>query len=255
MALEAGQIFSQINPMLTKLAGMLYLIGQILLMTLGVVYFISLFRFNVKVEVMEYVKGKRAVIRIQRATEVFDKKNNKPLLMFWSPFIFWGKKINIPSAECIFPLKSTTAKKMYKFVLKDGIYHPVQNYILGKNPISVTEVDGKIIQLTPQEVEQIEKDGSRIITNIYSGIEVNRDFDVEEAIANKLERDAVKYKNKKPVELVAMYGLMAIVIISSAVIIVYSLKRVGDLFVTLQTLSGPIEHAVQSAVTQKLGPG
>ena len=48
MALEAGNIYGQFTPLLTKAAGMLYLVGQIALMTLGVVYFIALFRYNVK---------------------------------------------------------------------------------------------------------------------------------------------------------------------------------------------------------------
>lgn len=235
MALEAGQILSQISPTITKIGGTLYTIGQLLLWVFGFAYVIMMFRYNVKVEIMEYIKGRRAVIRQTRAVEIFDKKNNKPLLRLWDFTIFWGKLINTPESECIFPYKSILAKKMYKFVLKDGIYHPVPNYIVGK-----------AIKIINQETNQIEE--------IYGGIETSRNFDVEEAIANKLERDAVKYKNKKPVEMVALYGVLAITIIGSIVIIVYSLKRVGDLFVTLQQLKEPIQNAVTAGIQQKLNP-
>lgn len=235
MEITADSILGSFGPALTKIAGGAWLLGKIALWVVGIVYVVMLFTYNVKVEIMDYTKGKRAVIRIVRAKEVKNRKTNTVYLKLFDITIIGGTKINLPESECIFAYKSMLVKKMYKFVHKDGIYHPVINYVVGKN----------IKYQTPEGT----------IEEVYGGIETSRDFDIEEAIANKLERDANAFRNKKPIEIVAMYGLMAIVLIGSLVIIVYSLKRVGDLFVTLQALSGPIKEGVQAGIAQQLGPG
>ncbi len=235
MALRADELLGNIAPYLNIFTGYLYLIGEILGVLIGIAYIISLFMYNVKIEIYEYTKGQRAVIRQVRAREVYDKKSNTVILKIFDLTIVRGKTINIPESDCIFNYKSYLYKKMYKFVLKDGIYYPVQNYIIG-SIMQVRQEDGSLIGIT-------------------SGIEISRDFDAEESILNGLERKATMYRNKKPVELVAMYGLMIICILSATVIIVYSLKRVGDLFETLQQLKEPIKAAVQSGISQKLGPG
>lgn len=235
----ADSLLATIKPYISLIAGYVYLVGQFLLTILGIVYVIGLFTYNVKVVIHEYTKGGKTVVRNTRAREIHDKKNDNPQLKLFDFSLFMGKKINLPPSECIFPYKSFFAKKIYYFVLKDGSYIPIQNLVIGKK-YQLKDKEGKI-----QEVYSTEG----------TGLETSRDYDTEQAILNNLHEAAIKYRNKKPVEIVAMYGLMCIVIIGSIVIIVYSLKQVGNLFDALNSLGKPIEEGVKSAVQQRLGPG
>lgn len=247
MAVNAESIMATISPYIKLIIGYLWLIGKFLLVITGIIYVIMLFTYNVKVVIHEQIKGGRTVIRSTRAKETRDKETNKVQLQLFDLTLFLGKRIDGPPSECIFSYKSFFAKKIYYFVYKDGIYYPIQNLILGREYVQ-KDINGKIVMdenKQPKKTYSIEG----------TGLEVTRDYNSEQAILGLLQSSAVKYRNKKPIEMVAMYGLMIIVIVGSIVVIVYSLKQVGNLFNTLQSLSGPIEKGVNAALSQKIGPG
>lgn len=238
MALTPDQITLMAKPIINQIIGYGYIAIQIGAVFLVLFYITMILMFNVQVITCEYTKGGRTIIKFRKAREIKNKKTGIPNLQFRHFSLFFGDRINSAPNECSYPLKSYFAKKCFMFILKDGVYYPVNNMVLGKK-------------------YKIEREGG-IIEEIYStedtGLEISRDFDSEQSIINKLQECAINYRNKKPIEIVAMYGLMVIVIISASVIIVYSLKRVGDLFETLQVLSGPIQSAVENSLSQRLGP-
>lgn len=240
MAVTADQIVPAILPYGKLVLGYLFLFIEIFGVMMGIGYVIMLFTFNVKVVVHEYTKGGRTIIRTTKARESKNSKTGIPELHFMHPTIFFGKKINAPPNDCAFPYKGFMAKKAYCLILKDGMYYPVSNYIMGR-----------VKEQYNEETKQTE----RLYSTEGTGLEVSRNYDHEQAIINKLHNSALQFRNKKPVELVAMYGIVVISILVAGVIMVYSLKKIGDLFTTLQTLREPIQNAVEGAISQKLGPG
>lgn len=231
------ELMLQFAPVFKQLVGMSYIILSLIFGAGVIIYMISFLRFNVAIQVFERTKDGRTIIKFTKGVEVKDKKSGIVYLMFKSPTLFFGKKITCPPSNCIFPYKSIMAKKLYALVYSDGQYLPVPNFIAGKKNI-VTDEGGN-------QIEGYSWEGT--------GLEIARDFDFEQSIINTMAIKADKYKNQKPIEIIAMYALMIIVIISAATIIIYSLKRVGDLFETMNIMTKAYEAGVQAAVTQNIG--
>ncbi len=87
-----------------------------------------------------------------------------------------------------------------------------------------------------------------------SGLEVNRDFNSEQAIQNMLKEKAISYRNRKPTEIIASYALMIITIVISGVLMFFALKQFGGLSDAIRSLQQPLEDGIVQAAQNVLGP-
>ena len=120
------------------------------------------------------------------------------------------------------------------------MYYPIQNFVLG----AMQEVIDK-------------KTGEKkfIYTVEGSGLEVNRDYDSEQAIQNTLIEKATVYRNRKPTEIIASFALMIITIVVSGVVMWFAWKQFGNIAVAISDLREPLREGLVGAAQGILGPG
>ncbi len=218
-------------------------IGQILYLVviLGALgYGIMLWKFDIKVNVRDASEGRRTISWSTRAIRIKDKKTGAPKLKFFGTMGFRGEIINEPPAECLVAHRSRVTTKMYDFVRKDGLYYPVQNYVLGMKR-----------EYTDKETG--EKKFTYAIEG--SGLEVNRDYDAEQAIQNTLIEKATAYRNKKPTEIIASMAIVIIAMIVSGVIMYFAWKQFGNMAGAIASLRDPLREGIIGAAQNIIGPG
>lgn len=207
-----------------------------LIVIIAVLYwFYTLWTFDTKILISEIGKKGRVINSQTRAKEFIDKKTKIPKLRLFGKLGFMGEVIELPPSECIIPYKSRLTNKMYMYVKKDGLYWPIQNLVLGKRQT----IDNK-----------------EIFTLDGSGLEVSRDYNSEDAILNRLENAAHKYRNKDQRNQIYLgYGIMIMGMIIAGIIMIYTINKIGGLEAAIQALREPIKEAVSGALQQKIGPG
>lgn len=237
----AGEILPSIAPYFTGFMDVAWIYIQLGLW-LGVIGYIVfiVYMFNIKLNIREFSKGGRLIVRTTRAKKIIDKRTGAPKLKMIGIFGFNGIIINEPPADCLVPYRSKLTNKLYDFVLKDGNYHPVSNFCLGRKH----EVVDK-------------KTGERTI--VYSlegsGLEVSRDYDSEQAIQNILIEKATTYRNRKPTEIVAGIAAVIVCVVVSGVIMYFAWKEFGNMAGAIASLREPLKQGIQGAAQSIVGPG
>ena len=109
------------------------------------------------------------------------------------------------------------------------------------------------------EAKKIIKQGEEEVAVVYSiegsGLEVTRDFDAEQSTLNNLINAADKYKNRKPIEIAAMYGLMIIICVGAFVVLIYSFYKSGQVIEAVNRGWDLFPEIAKLVSEQKLGPG
>lgn len=232
--------FAIVQPYLGTTLDVVWQIIQLIGILILIAYGFMLYMFDIKVNVREYSKGGRTITYTTRARTIKDKKSGIPKLKFFGKFGFFGDEIHQPPAECLVAHRSRITTKMYDFVKKDGIYYPVENLVLGSITIVKDEKTGKDVQVYSLE---------------GSGLEINRDFNAEQSIQNKLIEEANQYRNKKPTEIIASFALMIITIITSGVIMWFAWKQFGNMAGAIASLREPLKEGIVQAAQGIIGPG
>ena len=208
---------------------------------LGVIAWLYLiWRFDTKLNIREYSKGGRVINRTSRAREIKEKNTGAPKLKLFGLMGFKGEIIPKPPAECLISNESRVTRKLYDFIKKDGLYYPVKNIVLGVKHQVPNKETGEM-----QEVYSIEG----------SGLEIDRNFDSEQAIQNKLIEEAVQFRNRKPAEIIASYALMIITIIVSGVVMWFAWKQFGNMAGAIASLREPLKEGILGAAQNIIGPG
>lgn len=216
--------------MFIQVIGLLALIG----------YGYMLYKYDTKINVREYSKGGRTITYTTRAVKIRDKKTGAPKLRFFGMMGFKGDVINEPPAECLVAHRSRITNKMYDFVKKDGLYYPVNNLVLGVKHTVIDEKSGK---------------NQTIYSMEGSGLEINRDYDAEQAIQNTLIDKATAYRNKKPTEIIASFAMMIITIITCGVVMWFAWKQFGNMAGAIASLREPLREGIIGAAQNIIGPG
>jgi|TARA_Y100000034_G_scaffold136810_1_gene215982 DNA-binding protein len=228
------------GPAVTQAIDVIVQFIQLGLLLALIGYGYILWKFDTRVNVREYSKGGRIITFTTRAVRIKDKNTGSPKLRFFGMMGFKGEIINEPPAECLVAHKSRITTKMYDFVRKDGIYFPIQNFVLGIKREVKNEDTGNI---------------EEIYTIKGSGLEVSRDYDAEQAIQNTLIEKATVYRNRKPTEIIASYALMIITIIVSGVVMWFAWKQFGNMAGAIASLNEPLRQGIVGAAQNILGPG
>ena len=213
-----------------RLIGILAVIG----------YGILIYKFDIKINVREYSKGGRIINYSTRAIRMRDKRTGAPKIRLFGRMGFGGDKINEPPAECLIANRSKITYKMYDLIKKDGLYYPVNNFVLGVKVQYKDEKTGEI---------------KETYTTEGSGLEVNRDYDAEQAIQNTLIEKATSYRNRKPTGVIASFALMIITIIVAGIITAYLVKQIGALAPAIASLREPLKEGIMGAAQGIIGPG
>jgi len=229
-----------------KLGALLALLG----------YGVMLWRYDTRVNIREYSKGGRVITWSTRAREIKERRTGAPKLKLFGFFGFKGEVLSKPPAECLVAHKSRITTKMYDFVKKDGLYYPVQNFVLGVMREVEQEILKEVKNKKTKKIELIKvKEKSMMYTIEGSGLEINRDFDSEQSIQNKLIEEAVQFRNRKPTEIIASFALMIITIIVSGVIMWFAWKQFGNMAGAIASLGEPLRQGIVGAAQGILGPG
>lgn len=238
-ALTWDYITTVAKPVVEQFMGIIGMVLQLLLLLAIIAYGYMLYMFDVKVNVRELSKGGRTITYTTRAKKIRDKKTGAPKLKFFGRFGFGGDEINEPPSSCLVAHRSRITNKMYDFVKKDGNYYPVENFVLG--------VEHKVVG----------EDGLEhtIYSTKGSGLEVNRDYDAEQAIQNTLIEKASAYRNKKPTEIIASYALMIITIITCGIVMWFAWKQFGNMAGAIASLQEPMKQGIMGAAQSIIGPG
>ena len=228
------------GPVVTQMLDVVFQFVQLGLL-LGIIgYGATLFRFDTKVNIRELAKGGRTIVSTTRAASIKDKRTGAPKLRLFGFLGFKGEIISMPPAECLVPSRGRLTTKMYDFVKKDGLHYPIQNFVLGML----------------HEVEDEKTKEKKLMYSIQgSGLEVNRDFDSEQAIQNKLIEEASQFRNKKPTEIIASFALMIITIIVSGVVMWFAWKQFGNMAGAIASLKEPLRQGIVESAQSILGPG
>jgi len=240
MAIGPDDIIPTIMPYVDVLFSTIWIVLRLVLILAGIAYAIFLFKYDVRIEIRDQAKGYRTIGRTVRARRYMDKKTGTPMLQLFHPLIFRGEKINEPPSECLIPCRSRMTPKMYSFVRKNGLFYPIDNYILGVEHKVVNEETGE---------------NNTVYSIEGSGLEVNRDYNAEQAIQNTLIEKATTYRNKKPTEIIASYALMIITIITCGVVMWYAWKTFGNIAYAISELKEPLESGIMQAAQNIIGPG
>jgi len=260
---DMSQFSGNIAPLLKGTLGLLWQIVQLLLFLGALVYIWFYMSFNQRILERKYTKGGRVIATIKRAKKVFDKKLGHPQLQYFGILGFAGKKINEPPADCITPFSSMFGNTtLYDFIIKEGIFYPVANAVLGRKYIvdsnAGLQQDDIFMAWAAENGIQVNSVGNPT-TTVYSiegsGLEVSRDFDAEQSTLNNLINAADKYKNRKPVEIAAMYGLMIIISVGSFITLIYVFYKVGSITDAINKGWEMFGEIGGKAVEQRLGPG
>ncbi len=233
-----------------------------ILILIGLYYLYVIYSFNRKIMIREYTKGGRTITRMVRGKKVFDTVLGTPQIQFFGTLGFKGRKIPEPPGDCIFPYKSRMGNTiMYDFLLKDGIYFPISNAILGRRYVMAGEEAHKdtalmdFIKEKGFEVYRAGKEDNVVYSIEGTGLELSRDFEAEQSTLNNLINAAEKYKNRKPIEIAAMYGLMIIIVIGGFVTIGYALYKTGQISEAVNEGWQIFGEWADLARANKLGPG
>ena len=229
---SAGPAVSQVLDVIWQFLQLFFVLGLI-------AYGFMLWRYDTKVNIRELSKGGRIILSTTRAVVIKEKKTGAPKLKFFGIMGFRGEVISQPPAECLVPCKSRLTAKTYDFVKKDGLYYPIQNFVLGMI----------------REVEDENGERRQVYTIQGSGLEVNRDFDSEQAIQNKLIEEATQFRNRKPTEIIASFALMIITIIVSGIIMWFAWKQFGNMAGAIASLREPLKEGIIGAAQGIIGPG
>ena len=240
MVAVIDSFIAQATPFLAQTFDLVWMIARLvgILALLG--YGVVLYRYNIKLNIRDYAKGGRVINHSTRAIRAKDKKTGAPMLKTIGMFGFKGETINEPPAECLIANKGGITNMMYDFVRKNGLYFPVQNFVLGTK-------------------KQYKEEGSNEVKEMYSiegsGLEISRDYDAEQAIQNTLIEKATSYRNKKPTEIIASYALMIITIIGSFIMMWYAWNQFGNIAQAITSLNEPLKQGLAGAVSGIVGPG
>jgi hypothetical protein len=148
---------------------------------------------------------------------------------------FGGPVVNQPPSDCAFPIKGKLGNTtLYNFVKSDGIYYPVANTVLGK---------------------RVEKDGKMFYSIEGSGLEISRDFEAEKGTLNNLVLAGDKYRNRKPIEIAAMYGLMIIIVAGSFIVLGYAFYQTGKIQTAIFAMAEAAKEIGNTVASNQLGPG
>ena len=240
MAITPDSIIPTIGPYLIEILDVVWMFVQLLLLLALIGYGFMLYMYNIKINIRDYSKGGRLIVRTTRAKKVKERGTGNPKLQLFGIMGFKGERINEPPAECLVPYRSRVTNKLYDFVKKDNNYYPVQNFVLGIEHEVVDEKTGekKIVYSTEG-----------------SGLEVSRDYDAEQAMQNILIEKATVYRNRKPTEIVASYALMIITVVVSGVIMYFAWKQFGNMAGAIASLREPLKEGIAGAAQSIIGPG
>lgn len=230
---EIGDMIGQYTGPVFSTVGF---IVQVLIVVAVLYWFYVMWKFDTKLLIEEMGKRGRALSYETRAREFIDKKTKLPKLRMFGILGFWGETIAKPPAECITPYKSRLTNRFYKFVKKDGLYYPIENFILGR---------------------RYKDDNGKDIYSIQgSGLEISRDYNAEDAIMNRMETAAHKYRNKDSRNQMYLgYGLMIVSFIVAGVIMAYTINKIGGLNTAIESLGPHLKQAAEGALASKIGPG
>ena len=240
MVAIVDQFVAGATPYIGQVFDLVWMIAQLIGLLIVIGYGILLYMYDTKVNVREYSKGGRTITYSTRAMKIRDKKTGAPRLRFFGKMGFMGEVINEPPAECLVAHRSRITTKMYDFVRKDGLYYPVQNFVLGVMQNVINEKTGE---------------SNTIYSLEGSGLEVNRDYDAEQAIQNTLIDKATTYRNRKPTEIIASYALMIITIITCGVVMWFAWKQFGNMAGAIASLGPPLREGIVGAAQGLIGPG
>ncbi len=244
------------TPYVVQIMDLVWLIIQLVLLLAVIGYGALLLRYDTKVNVREYSKGGRMITYTTRARRFRDKKTGAPKLKFFGTMGLFGEIINEPPAECLIAFKSRVTHKMYDFIKKDGLYYPVNNFVLGIKKEVIQEVEREFIHPeTKKKFVQTVKERAIIYTIEGSGLEVNRDYNIEQELQNTLIEKATTYRNRKPTEIIASYALMIITIVVSGVVMWYAWKTFGNVAGAIASLREPLREGIIGAAQGIIGPG
>ncbi len=231
---------AQATPILGQTFDFIWMIGQLVGILLLLGYGFVLWKYNIKLNIREYSKGGRVINYSTRAVNIKDKRTGAPKLKTFGTMGFRGEIINEPPAECLIANRSRITNKMYDFVKKDGLYYPILNFVLGTKKQFKNEETGET-----KEIYSIEG----------SGLEINRDYDAEQSIQNKLIEEAIQFRNRKSTEIVAVYALMIITVIGSFIMMWYAWNQFGNIAQAITSLNAPLEKGLAGAISGIVGPG
>ncbi len=239
MVAIVDQFIANAGPYFDQMFIVVWMFLKIGLLLAALGYGFVLWRFDTKINIREMSKGGRVITQSTRAVRFRDKNTGAPKLRFFGMMGFRGDVINEPPAECLVAHRSRLTPRMYDLVKKDGLYHPIQNFVLG----TLHEVKGDDGQI------------KMVYSTSGSGIEVNRDYDAEQAIQNTLIEKAMVYRNRKPTEIIASFALMIITIIVSGVIMWFAWKQFGNMAGAIASLNEPLKSGIVQAAQGIIGPG
>jgi len=219
-------------------------------------YGYMLYTYDTKVNIRDYAKGGRVITIGTRAKRFKDKKTGAPKLKLFGKFGFAGEVISEPPAECLVPYRSKLTNKMYDFVRKDGLYFPIKNFVVGALREVEQDVEKEVYNKKKKKTEKvIVKEVVEVYTLEGSGLEIDRNFDSEQAVQNKLIEEAIQFRNKKPTEVIASFVLMIITIIVSGVVMWFAWKQFGNMAGAIASLREPIKEGILGAAQGLIGPG
>ena len=244
------------GPAASQIVDVIIQFVQLGLLLLIIGYGIILWRYDTRVNVREYSKGGRVINWTTKARETKEKKTGAPKLLFFGFMGFRGETISKPPAECLVAHKSRVTTKMYDFIKKDGLYYPVKNFVLGTLHQVEQDVEEKFFNKeTGKNETRIVKQTQEVYSIQGSGLEVDRNFDAEQSIQNKLIEEATQFRNRKPTEIIASYALMIITIIVSGVVMWFAWKQFGNMAEAIAGLREPLRQGIVGAAQNIIGPG
>ncbi len=260
---DLDQMFASAGPAAGEILSLIWNIIKLLLFVgfLGYLWYYT--TFNVRLLERKYTKGGRVTVTIKKAKKVFEKNLMHPQLKTFGTLGFGGKRVNEPPADCVFPFQASFGNTtMYDFIIKEGVYYPVSNTVLGRKYIvesgdNELQKDDKFMLWAKENGLQVTTIGNpeNVVYSIQgSGLEVSRDFEAEQATLNNLINAADKYKNRKPIEIAAMYGLMIIIVVGAFITLIYAFYKSGQIIEAVNKgweIFGEIGGEVAK---QKLGP-
>lgn len=225
-----------------------------ILLVLG--YVVMLYMYDTKINIRDYAKGGRIITIGTRAMRIKDKKTGAPKLRLFGKMGFFGEVISEPPAECLVPYRSRITHKMYDFIRKDGLYFPIRNFVLGSLQEMEKDVEKEVYdKKTKKKKTVIVKEIVEVYSIQGSGLEIDRNFDSEQAVQNKLIQEAVQFRNKKPTEVIASFVLMIVTIIVSGVVMWFAWTQFGNMAGAIASLREPLREGITAAAQNIIGPG
>lgn len=242
---QANEIFNGLGPALANL--MPWVWGGLIFIGFFVsIWYVFLIKsYNIKIYVREISKGNRVIAMTTRAKSFKEKETNIQKLRFFGKFGFGGEVINMPPSECLVPYRGFGGlSSVYDLVKKDGIYYPVQNFVLGILHEVKNEETGNVEQFYSIE---------------GSGLELSRDFDSEESILNKMKQVLRDYSNADKTAIYMAYSIAIILFLGSFVLMIIGLVKHAQGSIAwaeaLRDLKEPIIQASQPIIQSRTGPG